>query len=105
MPGPRVVEALPTGEAEGVLSVVADLVLSPALNRLAYDIRIDGPQAHEIIEVTLRVGTPAARADVVHLLDELSPGLRICLDEGALTLHVSTIERPAGFHVARLTLR
>ncbi len=116
MPGPRVVDALPTGEADGVVSVVGDLVLSPALNRLSYDLRVDGPQAHEIIEVTLRVAMPAASAEVVHLLDELgepllsgtvtlTPALRRWLDEGALTLHVSTIEHPNGFHVAALRLR
>ena len=115
MPGPVAVH-LDAADGQQVAAVgEVSFTLRPALNRLDYRWTLPLLLDDSVIDVTLRVPRRNGGVRMVHLLEEvgpaelvggvtLSPALRRFLDQGQLSVYVTTMRHPEGLMIGRLSV-
>lgn len=115
MPGPIPVHLDPAaGQPLSAFGPVS-FSLRPALNLLEYRWTVPNLRDDAVIDVTLRVPRRDGGARMVHLLEDvgsselvggvtLSPSLRRFLDQGQVSVHITTMRHPEGLMVGRLSV-
>ena len=113
MPGPVAVHLDPAGGQQVAAVGEVSFTLRPALNRLDYRWPLPVLIDDSVIDVTLRLPRRNGSVRMVHMLEEvgpaelvggvtLTPAVRRSLDQGQLSVHVTTMRHPEGLMVGRL---